>query len=122
MNRRATPEHRKNLPSIEATLDLTDEGQRRLHDFIRRMHTGRWPTLRALGMGQIGGKLYEAAEWIRTAEPRFGLIEWRADGNGMSMRPAASRREALAELRHLLMGSQKTHLPERQDPRRAGSR
>lgn len=87
------------ITTIVAKLDLADEGQRRLHDFIRRMHTGRWPMLRALAMRQgADGRLYEAAEWLRTVE-RYSLIEWRADGNGMQVQPMPSRTAALSALR-----------------------
>jgi len=89
----------RQITTVVARLDLTDEGQRRLHDFILRMHTGRWPTLRALAMRQgADGRLYEAAEWLRTVE-RYSLIEWRADGNGMRIQPMLSRSAALSALR-----------------------
>lgn len=89
----------KQIATIVATLDLADEGQRRLHDFMMRMHTGRWPTLRALGMRQSAdGTIVEAAEWLRMSE-RYSLIEWRPDGNGLDMRPMSSRAAVLSALR-----------------------
>src|SRR5579871_393881 len=90
----------KNTATIVAKLDLTNEGQRRLHDFIRRMHTGRWPTLRALGMRQLpDGTIIEAAEWLRTLEPSYMVIEWRSDGNGLRMQQMKSRHSAQHTLR-----------------------
>lgn len=86
-------------PSVVAKLNLEDEGQRRLYDFIMRMHVGRRPTLRLLGMRQVNGVIIEAAEWLRTASPSYSLIEWRPDGNGMSTQPFSSGRSALAALR-----------------------
>ncbi len=84
---------------IVARLDLADEGQRRLHDFIHRMHTGRRPTLRALKMQQINGTIWEAAEWLRTADPRFSVIEWLPDGSGLRMQHMPSRAAAISALR-----------------------
>jgi hypothetical protein len=97
MNRIAT---QKTMPRIVAKINLSDDGSRRLHDFIRRMHTGRWPTLRALGMRQRrDGTIIEAVEWTRTAVPRYAVIEWRADGNGMRMKRMPSRKAALAAMK-----------------------
>ena len=48
-----------------ATLDLTDEKQRFICESIQRMHSGRWPLFRMLGMKQIDGVIFEAAEWVR---------------------------------------------------------
>ena len=100
MNQIAT--HRRLVakpPSIVAKLNLENEDQRRLHDFIRRMHTGRWPTLRAHGMRQVNGVIIEAAEWLRVAGSRYSLIEWRPDGNGWASIPFTTRRAVLAALR-----------------------
>lgn len=87
------------MPSIAARLDLTDEGQRRLHALIQRFHTGRWPLFRCLGMRQVNGVIYEAVEWLRMAEPSFAVVTWRADGSGLSWEDAAGAREAILSLR-----------------------
>lgn len=101
MNRLATTTKRtaKTMPPIAARLDLADEGQRRLHDLIRRMHTGRWPLFKCLGMRQINGVLYEAVEWLRIAEPSFGVVTWRSDGLGMTWHEAETAERARSVLR-----------------------
>ena len=48
MNQIARKVHPRQIPTIVATLDLSDDMQRELHAFFQRMHTGRWPRLRAL--------------------------------------------------------------------------
>lgn len=100
MNRTATPirPRLRPAPILVVQLDLTDEGQRRLHDLIRRFHTGRWPLFRALGMRQHGGVLYEAVEWLRMARPNYTVVKWRPDGSGLSWQVATSARAALAAL------------------------
>lgn len=81
-----------------AKLDLSNEGQRRLHDFFRRMHTGRWPTLRAIKMRQLSdGSLVEVAEWLRMPAQRYGVITWRFDGNAWQCQHADSRSAAIAK-------------------------
>lgn len=98
MNRLATP-HRADRATAEivAKLDLSNEGQRRLHDFFRRMHTGRWPTLRTIKMRQLAdGSLVEAAEWLRHG-PRYGVVIWGSDGNSWHYQEAASRSAAIAK-------------------------
>jgi hypothetical protein len=84
--------------SIAAKLDLENADQRQLHDFIQRMHTGRWPMLRCLDMRQIDGQIVEAAEWLRSQTPTFAVIWWRCDGLGMSWREAQSAVQARAML------------------------
>jgi len=84
-----------------AKLDLADEGQRRLHDLIRRTHTGRWPMLRSLGMRQIGGVLYEAVEWLRMATPSYSVMRWQPDGLGMSWQDADTSAKAQSILNTL---------------------
>lgn len=103
MNRLASkPRPRNHSPRIVATLDLSDDLQHELHAFFQRMHTGRWPRLRALAVRQMpDGKIIEAAEWLRATRERFAVIEWSVDGRRMSWQcsPMASRSAALAALR-----------------------
>lgn len=103
MNRLATETSRKTkrMPAVVARLDLEDADQHRLHGLIQRMHTGRWPLFRSLGMRQIAGVLYEAVEWLRMAKPQFGLVTWREDGLGLSWKDADSADEARAMLKAL---------------------
>lgn len=84
-----------------ATLDLADERQRVLFQTIQRMHTGRWPLFRMLGMTQIEGVIFEAAEWIRRSKnqkPSFCVIRWSPDTIGLSWKSATSANAALAML------------------------
>ena len=103
MNRLATETSRKTkrMPAVVARLDLEDADQHRLHGLIQRMHSGRWPLFRLLGMRQIAGVLYEAVEWLRMAKPQFGLVTWRSDGLGLSWQDADSAEEARAMLKAL---------------------
>lgn len=87
------------MPPFAARLDLTDEGQRRLHDLIERFHTGRWPLFRCLGMRQIDGVLYEAVEWLRMDRPSFGVVTWRSDGLGLRWTDCESVADAIVALR-----------------------
>lgn len=99
MNRLATSSHRrKSALNIVAKRDLLNEGQRRLHDLIHRMHMGRWPTLRALAMIQIGGVLCEAVEWAGVVRPSYSVVRWQSDGLGLSWKDVASAQEARAVL------------------------
>lgn len=98
MNQIARKPHPRRVPSVAAKLDLADADQRRLHDFIQRMHTGRWPMLRCLDMRQIDGQLVEAAEWLRMATPTFVVIWWRPDGLGLSWKEAPTATQARALL------------------------
>lgn len=104
MNRKTTNHRRAtnttNPPTILAKLDLADKGQRRLHDLIRRTHTGRWPMLRSLGMRQIGGVLYEAVEWLRMATPSYGVMRWKPDGLGMSWQTVETEEQARLMLKN----------------------
>jgi hypothetical protein len=80
MNRPASkPQPRSKTPRIVAKLDLADDLQRELHAFFQRMHTGRWPVLRALAVKQQkDGTIVEAAEWLRETTNHFSVIEWSA--------------------------------------------
>ena len=83
-----------------ATLDLTDE-QREVCLTIQRMHSGRWPLFRMLGMTQIEGVIFEAAEWVRRSKhqkPSFCVIRWCPDTLGLSWKTATSANAALAML------------------------
>lgn len=82
-----------------AALDDQDENQRRLRDLIHRLHKGRWPLFRCLGVRQIDGVIHEAVEWLRMAGERYSVVRWHPDGLGLSWEDAASAREALLSLR-----------------------
>lgn len=103
MNRLASkPKPSSKPPRIVATLDLSDEMQRELSAFFQRMHTGRWPKLRALAVRQMpDGKIIEAAEWLRQTRDRFAVIEWSVDGRRMSWQcsPMASAKAAIGCVR-----------------------
>jgi hypothetical protein len=98
MNRVASkPQPRSKTPRIVAKLDLSDELQRELHAFFQRMHTGRWPTLRALVVRQQkDGTIVEAAEWVRNKGTRFAVVEWSTRGGCLAWRcrPMKTAREA----------------------------
>lgn len=87
------------MPPIAARLDLTNEGQRRLHDLIKRFHTGRWPLFRCLGMRNVNGSLVEAVEWLRTSPPRYSVIYWQNDGFGLYWCAAKGNNSAMHMLR-----------------------
>jgi len=107
MNRIATPTTTPSRPSlirsraIVAKLQLNNDGDRRLHELIRRFHTGRWPTFRALGMRQIDGAIVEAVQWYRMKEKIYSVVWWRMDGLGLSWQHQSSSQAALTCLRHL---------------------
>jgi len=102
MNRLATKPQSKS-PRIVAKLDLTDEGHRRLHDLIARMHGagGRPPMFRALAIRQIGNVLHEAVEWLTTATPSYSVVTWRADGRGLNWREVKSEAAARTLLKSM---------------------
>ena len=103
MNRLASkPQPRSKTPRIVAKLDLADELQRELHAFFQRMHTGRWPTLRALAVKQQkDGTIIEAAEWVREKSSRFAVVEWSTRDGVLSWRFKAMKtaREAIGSVR-----------------------
>lgn len=103
MNRLASkPQPRNTIPRIVAKLDLSDDLQRELHAFFRRMHAGRWPTLRTLALRQApDGTLIEAAEWLRQKHSRFAVVEWAVQDGRLTWRchPKPSKRAALAAMR-----------------------
>ena len=101
MNAPAQKSRLSQLSAVVAALGLTEEDQRRLSVLIRRLHRGRWPLLRCLAMRQVGGVLYEAAEWRKGCSPRYGLVTWRADGLGLSWQGLATRQAPLTTLRGL---------------------
>lgn len=98
MNRLATASR---LPTVVASLDLSDDAQRRVHTLILRFHSGRWPLFRCLGMRQREGGLYEAAEWLRAGPPTFTIVEYRRDGQGILWSACKNKTAALAALRAL---------------------
>ena len=102
MNRLATKPQSKS-PRIVAKLALTDEGHRRLHDLIARMHGagGRPPMFRALAIRQIGNVLHEAVEWLTTATPSYSVVTWRADGRGLNWREVKSEAAARTLLKSM---------------------
>lgn len=92
----------KNSPAIVATIDLTDDKKRHMHDVIHRTHTGRWPTWEMLAMRQRGDVIYEAAREIRrrrTQRSSYVVLTWSLALCGVSITPVASRRAALALLK-----------------------
>lgn len=99
MNRLAGSTRRRTTPTVAVSLDLADDAQKRIHELIQRLHSGRWPLFRSLGMRQHEGVVYEAVQWLRVEPPRFAVVEFRQDGFGFSWRPYASGRAALAALR-----------------------
>ena len=102
MNRLASkPQPRSKTPRIVAKLDLSDDLQRELHAFFQRMHTGRWPTLRALAVKQQqNGTIIEAAEWVREKSERFAVVEWSTRGGLLAWRykPMRTAKAALSAL------------------------
>lgn len=102
MNRLASkPQPRSKTPRIVAKLDLADDLQRELHAFFQRMHTGRWPALRALAVKQQkDGTIMEAAEWVREKRERFAVVEWSTRGGLLSWRykPMRTAKAALSAL------------------------
>ena len=98
MNRLADSPRRRSAPAIAVSLDLSDDAQKRIHALIQRLHTGRWPLFRCLGMRQHGGVIYEAVQWLRGASPTFAVVEYCQDGLGFSSRPCKSRKAALSTL------------------------
>jgi hypothetical protein len=95
------PQPRSKTPRIVAKLDLSDDLQRELHAFFQRMHTGRWPTLRALAVRQQkDGTILEAVEWVREKSSRFAVVEWSTHGGVLSWHclPVSSRKAAMARL------------------------
>jgi hypothetical protein len=88
-------------PVIAAKLDLSDDNQRTMHDFIRRSHTGRWPLWRALAMRQVGPYIFEVAGWQRRALPRearFCLVRFEPAACAVQWQAMPSRKAALAAL------------------------
>lgn len=81
MNQIATA--RRKPPPIAATLDLTNERERQVHDIIRNTHTGRSPCWRSYAMHRAGDMIIEIAEWAsarRTVESRrFNVLTWNWD-------------------------------------------
>lgn len=89
-------------PAIVAKIDLTDDRQRILHSAMQRMHAGRSPMWRALGMRQDGHRIYEAAECLPRVpgkRPRYSVVTWNLADCGLSWTPAPSRAAALSALR-----------------------
>ena len=97
MNRLAAIPRRR-PPAVAASLDLSDDAQKRTHELIQRLHTGRWPLFRCLGMRQKDGVIQEAVMWTRH-KPTFGVVTYRRDGLGLSWRDYPNKISALTALR-----------------------
>ena len=101
---RRLPSPMMSPPRVVALLDLSNAREREVNDFIRRTHTGRWPTWRTLGMLRVERTLYEAAEWLRHskhASSRFSVLEHDLDSTALHWRDypsAAAARAALTKL------------------------
>jgi len=99
-------------PSIAATLDLSQPGERAAHDLLRRFGTGRWPLWRLLGLRRGDGVLFAAVEWLRSHEPaRFAVAELSLRGRAVSWRDCCS---AAAARQSLFLNAPKA--PARQRP------
>lgn len=89
---------RTTQPSIVATLNLSDGAQRDLQDLIRRAHTGRWRSYRALKMRQDAAGITELAETVprrRTDKRRLVVLRWTSAPLGVSWLEQNSRTDAL---------------------------
>lgn len=100
MNRLAAIPRRRS-PTVAASLDLSDDAQKRTHALIQRFHGGRWPLFRCLGMRQVDGVVHEAAQWLRTGKATFGVVMYHRDGLGVSWRDCPNKAAAVAALRAL---------------------
>lgn len=59
-------------------LDAHKDVPQMLRDKLIRMHSGRWPTWRALSMRREGNTIVEIAAWCRDAsEEPFVVLRWR---------------------------------------------
>ena len=85
-------------PAVAASLDLSDDAQRRTHELIQRFHAGRWPLFRCVGMRQKNGVIQEAVMWTRH-KPSFSVVTYRRDGLGLSWRDYPNKIAALTALR-----------------------
>ena len=72
----ASPSRKRRIPSLPlslfhvlAKLDMNNQVEREVRDIIARVHTGRWPLLRAYSMRRIGSAVYEVAKWRRCRGP-----------------------------------------------------
>lgn len=62
--------------TIVATLDLTEEHQRRVVEMIRRFHGGRWPVFEGLyDMRRDGDELVTLSRW-RGQWKRITVVRW----------------------------------------------
>lgn len=89
---------RRRSPAVAASLDLSDDTQRRIHALIQRFHSGRWPLFRCLGMRQVGGVIHEAVTWPRMHAPMFSVVTYHRDGLGLSWRDFPNKTAALTAL------------------------
>lgn len=69
--------------SIVAVLDLTNDMQRRLHDLLLRMHTGRRSLFaRMHDIRREGSALVELAKWRRGG---FAVVRWAWTANTIGL-------------------------------------
>lgn len=99
MNRLAASSRRRTSPTVAVSLDLADDAQKRIHELIQRVHSGRWPLFRCLDMRQRDGVIYEAVQWLRVEPARFAVVQYDRDGLGLSWQSYASKNSALSALR-----------------------
>ena len=100
MNRLAAIPRRRS-PTTAASLDLSDDAQKRIHALIQRFHGGRWPLFRCLSMRQVDGVIHEAVTWSRMHAPEFSVVTYRRDGMGLSWCDYPNKVAALTALRLL---------------------
>lgn len=91
----------RRAPIVLRDVDLLTDDQCKLRATLRYMHGTIWPVFRSLGFRRVNGTIYEAVRWGRGAEPRFSIVEWQADGCGMTWNDVKSERAAIAFLRKL---------------------
>lgn len=99
---RRLPSLRMSPPRIVAKLDLSKDGERRTHDFLLRVSTGRWPLWRIFAVRKLDSSLAVVVEWLRMAcEDRYSLVGLSFDPVAMSwqdFRSLSAARLALAAL------------------------
>lgn len=72
-------------------------------DVFRRVHFGRWPTLRAYSTRRRADTIYEVAKWLRmSAAKPYCVLVWNLDTMAISWRDFHKLAEARAYLRTLL--------------------
>lgn len=65
------------IASFLDTLHVRSKAARYIRATIYRMHTGRWPTLRAISMRREGQEIIEVATWSRHVGSKpFLVVQW----------------------------------------------